>query len=297
MAQVVAVHGIAQEFHNEDLILNGWGPAIRGSLKLVGYTDPVSIELAFYGDLYRRKGTMAVAPPAIAVEDLSQYEGELLIELWKEAARTHPGVMGPRADTMLYVPDMLRRACNALSGIPLVSGLVERTAILWFVRQVYRYFHEPELRAEARKRVTAKIKSDTRVVVAHSLGSVVAYEALCALPNSPVRALVTIGSPLGIRNLIFDRLDPSPKDGSGLWPTGLTRWTNISAKGDFVALERRLASRFDSRIEDHPVDNARDAHDALRYLTSVEAAQAIRDGLAADGPNGPASPRAEGSEA
>jgi hypothetical protein len=116
-------------------------------------------------------------------------------------------------------------------------------------------------------------------MVAHSLGSVVAYEELCAHPEWPVRTLVTIGSPLGIRNLIFDRLDPAPKHAVGAWPSGITRWTNISARGDFVALERRLASRFDARIVDVPVDNAFDAHDAVRYLTSNEAAEAIRDGL------------------
>ena len=48
----------------------------------------------------------------------------------------------------------------------------------------------------------------TEVIVAHSLGSVVAYEALCAHPEWPVRNLVTLGSPLGIRNLIFDQLVP-----------------------------------------------------------------------------------------
>jgi hypothetical protein len=45
---------------------------------------------------------------------------------------------------MLYVPDNVRRAFNALSGIPFVSGLIEDTAILWFVNQVYRYFNEPK---------------------------------------------------------------------------------------------------------------------------------------------------------
>ena len=54
------------------------------------------------------------------------------------------------------------------------------------------------------------------MLVGHSLGSVVAYEALCANPEWPVRMLVTLGSPLGIPNLIFDRLEPAPlPDGHG----------------------------------------------------------------------------------
>jgi len=36
----------------------------------------------------------------------------------------------------------------------------------------------------------------------------------------PVRALVTLGSPLGIRNLIFDRLVPPPTAGGPGKPAG-----------------------------------------------------------------------------
>ena len=279
MAQVVAVHGIGQQFHNKDKILSAWLPAITGSFELVDHVEPVSVEIAFYGDLYRRQGTMASAPSALSADNRSDYETALLIELWTEAARTNTGVVPPDAETMLYVPDSVRRACNALAGIPFISGMVSRTAILWFVNQVYRYFHEPELRAEARRRVAAKVGPDTRVMVAHSLGSVVAYEELCAHPEWPVNTFITLGSPLGIRNLIFHRLDPAPSDGVGGWPSCIHTWTNVSARGDIVALERRLSSLFGARVTDIAVDNAWDAHDAERYLTAKEVAEAIRNGL------------------
>ena len=82
------------------------------------------------------------------------------------------------------------------------------------------------------------IDADTRVVVGHSLGSVVAYEALCeyrARAGGYGPALVTLGSPLGIPNLAFDRLDPAPTAGVGcgrarkgrrgrMWPTLLMWW-------------------------------------------------------------------------
>lgn len=281
MATIVCVHGIAQEFHNEDVLLSRWAPAIRGSLKLVGYTDEVDLELAFYGDMYRRQGTMAVGLGPIDPADLTEYEGQLLIELWKSAARIDPSVVPPGAETMLYVPDTVRRAVNALSNVPFITGLAERTAILWFVNHVYRYFNEPDLRAATRKRVEDKIGPDTRIVVSHSLGTVVAYEAISAHPEWRVETLVTLGSPLGIRHLVFDRLEPPPASGVGAWPQCVSRWTNVSAGGDFVALERRLATLFGSRVLDLPVDNAYDAHDIGRYLTAREVATAIRDGLTA----------------
>ena len=94
------------------------------------------------------------------------------------------------------------------------------------------------------------IGDDTRVMVGHSLGSVVAYEALCAHPQWPVRALVTLGSPLGIRNLIFDRLVPAPR----LRPTAgrvrgrgrgrVRSWVNVADEGDVVALVKDLRPLF-----------------------------------------------------
>ncbi len=83
-----------------------------------------------------------------------------------------------------------------------------------------RYLTDRAVRGQARERVAALVGSETAVVVEHSLGSVVAYEVLCAMPDHQVRALVTVGSPLGIRNLVWDRLEPPPTDGLGVWPGG-----------------------------------------------------------------------------
>ena len=99
----------------------------------------------------------------------------------------------------------MQGALRALSGSRFFAALGER-ALLGDLRQVRDYFHEPEIRQQARQRVSEAVGDDTRVLVGHSLGSVVAYEALCANPGWPVRMLVTLGSPLGIPNLIFDRL-------------------------------------------------------------------------------------------
>jgi pimeloyl-ACP methyl ester carboxylesterase len=85
------------------------------------------------------------------------------------------------------------------------------------LKQVHRHLTDPDLRAKALARVADPIGEDTRVVVAHSLGSAITCEALRTRPDHQVRALVTIGSPLGIPNLIprSDRDSrPSPYDGN-----------------------------------------------------------------------------------
>ena len=123
-------------------------------------------------------------------------------------------------------------------------------------------------------------------MVGHSLGSVVAYEALCAHPEWPVRALVTLGSPLGIRNLIFDRLLPAPAAGArgevrGAWPGGVRSWVNVADAGDVVALVKDLRPLFGDQVACYLVHNGSHAHDVRPYLTAAETGAAIAAGLAA----------------
>ncbi|MFD6394954.1 hypothetical protein ACFWF2_33085, partial [Nocardia sp. NPDC060259] len=114
-----------------------------------------------------------------------------------------------------------------------------------------------------------------------------AYETLCSTPDHRVRALVTLGSPLGIPNLIFDRLDPTPTDGVAAWP-GRSElvWTNIADSGDIVALVKQLhplfGDGFACRVRDAMVHNDVHAHSAVPYLTDALTGQVIADGLHVD---------------
>lgn len=143
------------------------------------------------------------------------------------------------------------------------------------LKQVYRYFHDDSIRQAARASIEKWVNDDTRLIVAHSLGSVVAYEALCANPQWPVQHLITLGSPLGIRNLIFDALQPAPQRELGAWPGNVQHWTNISDSGDVVALTKKLEPLFMPRIVDVSVANGMKVHDASRYLTTREVGDAI----------------------
>jgi pimeloyl-ACP methyl ester carboxylesterase len=119
-------------------------------------------------------------------------------------------------------------------------------------------------------------------VVGHSLGSVVAYEALCSLPGHGVRALVTLGSPLGIRALITERLEPPPAGGIGVWPGGPDlAWTNVADEGDVVALVKDLGAAFGPRVSGYLVHNGSHAHAVTGYLTARETGEAVAAGLGA----------------
>ncbi|NEQ10307.1 MAG: hypothetical protein F6K37_31535, partial [Moorea sp. SIO4E2] len=110
-------------------------------------------------------------------------------------------------------------------------------------------------------------------------GSVVCYEALCQHPEWSVEVFVTLGSPLGIKGLIFDRLEPSPVSNLGSWPGSVKQWINIADAGDIVALEKELNPLFDGLVEDKLIYNGSDAHNASNYFTASETGEAIKLGL------------------
>ena len=118
------------------------------------------------------------------------------------------------------------------------------------------------------------------MIIGHSLGSVVAYEYLARYAPPQVELLVTVGSPLGMPRMVFDRLTPSPVNGAGAWPGKVSRWANIADKNDVVALVKQLAPLFPPpdgvrEVEDHLVDNGKEPHGIEPPLTSRAAGQAL----------------------
>ncbi|GAB3142319.1 hypothetical protein [Microbispora hainanensis] len=137
-----------------------------------------------------------------------------------------------------------------------------------FCPEVAAYLGGGDPRVRAREAVAEVIRRRRpRVVVAHSLGSVVTYEALWAHPDLPVELLVTLGSPLGMRDVVFERLAPVPVRGRGARPPGVRRWINIADKDDIAAIPAVLASCFDGVERDVSCDiDWLDFHTVRNYL-------------------------------
>jgi hypothetical protein len=284
MARIACVHGIGKQGLGEQSLLKDWFPALSDGMTRArrGHdVDEADVAMAFYGDLFRPPGeTLAVGDPRYSAADVdSDFEQDLLLAWWQEAASVDDAVAAPDSDTLVRVPGSVQAGLRQLSRSKFFAGIALR-AMMSDLKQVRRYLHDPDLRAAAQERVRAVISPETRVVVAHSLGSVVAYETLCSLPDHQVRAYQTIGSPLGIRNLVFERLLPAPIDRRGAWPgTSAVTWTNIADAGDVVALEKDLTPRFGDRVTNTVVHNGAHAHDATAYLTDKLTGSAILAGL------------------
>jgi hypothetical protein len=212
------------------------------------------------------------------------FELDLLLAWWQHAADIDRAVPPANGSTALArSPRAAQTALRALQRSRFFADVSLR-ALVFDLKQVRRYLLDPDLRVAARKRVQERIGPDTRVLVAHSLGSVVAYEALCAMPGHPVKALVTLGSPLGMR-MVFDRLLPRPGD----WPGSpeprsgpALRWTNVVDKGDVVAAVKDLSLLFGPALVGKVVHNGSHAHEATAYLTAADTGSAVAEGLRRD---------------
>jgi hypothetical protein len=290
---VVCVHGIGQQHKGEEMLRGEWALAVRDGIRRSGSAaadlpKDEDIRCVFYGDLFRPPGRLlGLGDPRLTAADATDFERALVVAWWRAAAESDPGVVHPDARTLARMPASAQAALRALSGSAFFAGLAERV-MLFDLQQVRRYMTDPGIRQAVQARVVAAVDEGTQVVVGHSLGSVVAYEALCAHPEWPVRTLVTLGSPLGVRNLIFDRLLPAPADEesrklSGAWPGGVQAWANVADARDVVALVKDLRPLFGPKVACYLVDNGSHAHAVQPYLTAAETGAAIASGLRVPG--------------
>jgi pimeloyl-ACP methyl ester carboxylesterase len=246
VAKIVLVHGAFNELWGPNELKARWLPALRDGLwhHAVDIHED-DVDVCFYGDLFRRM------PGTDGEERLEKSRAGIAESLTEMAGGDALAIIGEAANDAVF----------------------ERTVDL-----VTIMFTEPDLRKRLRDRIEATVDGDTRVIVAHSLGTVLTYMALCHHPNWSVHTFVTLGSPLA-SPMIFDTLDPAPVDGQGVWPGSIERWVNVRAVGDKACLVA-LSEKFGPRVEEILVDNGHRAHAPEPYLNAIMTGSVVADALA-----------------
>lgn len=107
------------------------------------------------------------------------------------------------------------------------------------------------------------------LLLAHSMGSVIAYDALWEMAHKHddhvvIDRLLTVGSPLG-QNYLQKRILGHDRDGTKRYPNNIRRWTNLSAVGELTAIDRVLANDFAEMSELDLVDSIED-RDLYNYF-------------------------------
>jgi hypothetical protein len=197
-----------------------------------------AVEFTYYGDLLadlvaqvgtplgqepRIKGLVPI--PNVALQ------GEILAEIATRAGVTESDIRLEVGDLPIQKDpanwDWVQAIIRALDHIPgLNSQLIDA-----FMRDVYVYLTYPGVRARIDKVVADALSNEPCVVVAHSLGTVVAYNVLCGRAPAPqYPKLMTVGSPLGIQT-IKQQLATSLVS-----PPCVEHWFNAYDDRDVVAL-------------------------------------------------------------
>jgi hypothetical protein len=279
---IVAVHGIAQQQLGRQQLAGAWGPSMADGVEaaLGRAVAEVPLELAYYGRLFledigsSRDGSKAGGPED-DLAGLAPDEAEELLAAAEEAA----GVEALRLRE--------QHTHKGYSQVPGAFQVVFRAldwrygpgAALLFVgafRQVRRYLRDPGLKAAIDKVVDEAVTTQCRVLVGHSLGSVVAFEFVRRHPARRLDLLLTMGSPLGAR--FVRALMPDPHHGAEGLPQGVGAWVNVRDPRDPVAFAGDLSRRW-PEVWDVTVDNGGDAHSASRYLGKRQTGAALLEAL------------------
>lgn len=185
---LVFVHGI----HNQVNPFASWAEALQVPLE--------EHKQVFWGGRARRQphGVQIFAASASADEQASTQD----YGLTRDDEATIAELMSRVPDDPVLEPE-LRNELGAQAyavGGHLVYGAIRawRYAIEIALHEVFLYLRSSTYRDEIRADFEAVFEPGD-VVVAHSMGSVIAYECLCRQDrNETASALVTFGSPLGL---------------------------------------------------------------------------------------------------
>ncbi len=245
--KLVLLHGRAQEDKDPHELRDRWVSALRRGIEGIGHTLPIDerdIVFPYYGDALRDAtsddpDTLAMVryPLREHVEDdlgcavLHEcLHGAGLTEAIVDELAPRDPSLDPRLVASLS-NEWVQRGLSLLDRH--VPGMSARSLAMT-ANDVAVYLENPAVRDHIEAGVAHAFDScgtEPTVVVGHSFGSILAYRMLRAggRITCPVRALITLGSPLGI-GAVRRALDPIGH------PPLVARWSNAYDDRDVVAL-------------------------------------------------------------
>ena len=167
------------------------------------------------------------------------------------------------------------------------------------LRDLMRYAHDRNgIAAHTREMLKMPLRAAWEagrpvLLMAHSMGSVIAYDALWEMSHDghdalQIDLLLTMGSPLG-QSYLQRRILGREKSGRDRYPGNVRRWVNLSAVGDMTAVNPYLRGEFGEMLELGLVESIDDieifnfyrndgvlnAHAEYGYLVNKETAAVV----------------------
>ncbi len=279
-----------------------WRRALRAGLErdaaaALPAFDECTFEFVYYGDEIRRVLTDAGRPYDAAL-DLADLHNTLAALVARRKSKDF------RRDQYERLPGKTPfKEFLADIGAPALAALrLEHLGAQRFLPELADYWSaDGALRGvESRLRRTvgtAVERGDDVAIVAHCIGSVLAYDALWSLSRgTPVGSAsdaklslwLTLGSPLGDEG-VKRRLAGAAAPKQSRYPANIVTWLNVAAEDDYVSHDARIANdyaemlarRLISRIEDARIYNLAvrygrsNPHNALGYLIHPRVSRAL----------------------
>lgn len=283
MVDVVGVHGISQQQGGRLQMAGPWQRSLGDGVERARGRDfpKPSLDIAYYGDFFLENST-SKGEKGPGPDDLIEFDADTVSffetiqeEVVDSARPVESADMMGAAKGMRELPtplaklaDWVERRFDVASKVLFFGDLI----------QVRRYQRDDALAQNVLGRVREALDDGSpRILIGHSLGSIIAYEALCMIPDHGIATLVTIGSPLGLRS-IREALRPGAREVMPTSPPGVSTWVNIYDKNDPVALAGALQP-FWSLVVDKTVDNGNQPHAATRYLGKRATGDPVADSL------------------
>jgi pimeloyl-ACP methyl ester carboxylesterase len=288
--KLVFVHGRDQQGKKPNELKKAWLDTLAKGLSAqrLALANTVETAFPFYGDVLdqRVKGLDLPVGDEIRTRggaidpEYQQFRGEVIEEI-----RQRANISSTEVDAE-YGNNPKRKGPLNWEWVQAILRVLDRNVpelgsavVEAFTRDVYVYLKHEDIRAAINKIVSDAITTDKTVVVGHSLGSVVAYDAL-RKDKRPLNVplYVTVGSPLGLE-LIRAKLSPIkfPK------PT-VKKWLNAFDQRDVIALYPLDQENFDvspDQIEEFMgVNNSTsNRHGIAGYLDDATISKRILDAL------------------
>lgn len=164
---------------------------------------------------------------------------------------------------------------------------ITRQTTKLFLRDAHDLFFNEEQRELMRESLRERLRpgGGPFVLIAHSQGSMIAYDVLSRLDPAEfdIALFITIGSPLALTE-VKDQIKILTGQKKLLVPRCVRRWINVADRLDPVALDANLAKEYAPRdgvkVEDVRVknpDGPKHAHSGTGYLSTDVVRRAVRE--------------------
>ncbi len=276
---IVGVHGIFQADTNAIQLSADWRGTVAASLtRHAGPAAPVpALTMPYYGNLFRKTKRWQLSGPDTGpgLAGIDDEEEEFLVEALQAYA---PDAVVPDAApaTLGDLPKISPRLSKWMAGLDGAAGRHVGEAVIGRLREVYGYLNDTTAAEQVRKMILdALTTSGATLLIAHSLGSVIAYDMFqrgripAPKQNGGVRQLITLGSPLSwlpIQRHLGVAAELA-------LPAGVA-WVNVFDPNDFVTGGQGLSDKA-AGVRDITVDNGKTPHAAVNYLSQEAVAQTV----------------------